>query len=146
MRAPVLFFLVRLWKDSKLPNPIYHPPSPTSRWHMCGCHGRDGRHQPYEEGCKYTPYCMEYILLKMFIKCSNMISFEPPFHFLSISKLVHERFGRIIYQIICWQSRGPTKLREVKLDYFRGCGSTMAVAVNNQVQLKKLRISKFIQK
>ena len=35
---------------------------------------------------------------------------------------------------------------EVKSHYFCGRGSTTAVAVKNQVQLKKLRIAKFIQK
>ena len=35
----------------------------------------------------------------------------------------------IFRQIICWQSRGTTKVTEVKLHYFHGCGSTMAVAV-----------------
>ena len=60
MRAPVHFFLVRLWKDSKLPNPIYHRPS-TSKYQSssCACHGFDGR--PGREGCKYTPYCMKYV-------------------------------------------------------------------------------------
>ena len=53
------FFWVRFWKDSKLSNPIYHPPSPTSKYHGCGCHGGDSR--PGREGCKYTPYCMEYV-------------------------------------------------------------------------------------
>ena len=52
----------------------------------------------------------------------------------------------IFRQIICWQSRGTTTVTEVKLHYFRGRGSTMAVAVKIQVQLKKLRIAKFIQK
>ena len=35
---------------------------------------------------------------------------------------------------------------EVKLHYFNGHGSTMAVAIKNQAQLKKLRIAKFIKK
>ena len=35
---------------------------------------------------------------------------------------------------------------ELKLCYFRGRGNTTAVAVKNQVLLKKLRIAKFIQK
>ena len=52
----------------------------------------------------------------------------------------------IICQIICWLSRGTTMVMEVKLDYFHGCGSTTVVALKNQVQLKKLRIAKFIQK
>ena len=49
-------------------------------------------------------------------------------------------------QIICWWSRGTTMLMEVKLHYFHGHGSTTAVAVKNQVKLKKLRIAKFFQK
>ena len=53
---------------------------------------------------------------------------------------------KIFRQIICWQSRSTTTVTAVKLHYFRGRGSTMAVAVKNQVQLKKLRIAKFIQK
>ena len=57
MRAPDDFFWVRLWKDSKLSSPIYHPPSTSTS--SCACHGGDGR--PGREGCKYTPYCMEYV-------------------------------------------------------------------------------------
>ena len=67
---------------------------------------------------------------------SKNINFQP--------KFVVSQY--IFRQIICWQSRGTTTLMEVKLDYFRGHGSTTAVAVKNQVQLKKLRIAKFIQK
>ena len=52
----------------------------------------------------------------------------------------------IFRQIICWQSHGTTTVTEVKLHYFHGRGSTTVVAVKNQVQLKKLRIAKFIQK
>ena len=39
----------------------------------------------------------------------------------------------IFGQIICWYSRSTTTVMEVKLHYFCGCGSTMAVAVKNQV-------------
>ena len=35
---------------------------------------------------------------------------------------------------------------KVKLQYYRDHDSTTVVAVKNQVQLKKLRIAKFIQK
>ena len=52
----------------------------------------------------------------------------------------------VFRQIICWQSRGTTTVMEVKLHYFRGHGNTTVVVVKNQVQLKKLRITKFIQK
>ena len=52
----------------------------------------------------------------------------------------------IFRQIICWQSRGTATVMEVKLQHFLGRGSTTVVAVKNQVQLKKLRIAKFLQK
>ena len=38
-------------------------------------------------------------------------------------------FQGIFRKIICWQSRGTTMVMEVKLHYFRGRGSTTAVAV-----------------
>ena len=55
-------------------------------------------------------------------------------------------YSKAFRQIICWQSPGTTTVTEVKLHYFRGRGSTTVVAVKKQVQLKNLRIAKFIQK
>ena len=76
----------------------------------------------------------ERIRLLLFLKsCSSLYQ-------------IWQSLNIVIRQIICWQSRGSTTVTEVKLHYFRGCGSTTVEAVKNQVLLNKLRISKFIQK
>ena len=96
-------------------------------------------HYPGEK-CHASNKVVQLFQLPTYLEC-----FESPIPLLTYY-FCCAIVGGIFRQIICRQSRGTTTVMEVKLHYFRCCGSAMVVAVKNQVQLKKLRIAKFIQK